>query len=175
MPKAKSRILRGIPFFKDFTDEELEELEPRVSITYFKANRRVRKYEKLDLRLHIIRSGEVEVVKSYGTRYEMPLAKLKKNDFFGEMAFLSDKKHGATVITTKNTSTVSLPMGLLIGYERHWPEIVMKFYHQFIVKLVKRTRAMNERLEMLERRKQARRSRKRVGADRRKEFVLTDS
>jgi CRP-like cAMP-binding protein len=110
------------------------------------------------LHLHIIRSGEVAVIKSYGTRYEMRLATLKKNDFFGEMAFLSDSKHGATVITTKNTSTVSLSMGLLIGYERHWPEIVMKFYHQFLLKMIKRTRTMNERLEMLEMRKQSRRS-----------------
>jgi signal-transduction protein with cAMP-binding, CBS, and nucleotidyltransferase domain len=160
MPKNKSRILHGIPFFKDFTDEELAELEPRVSIKYFKANRRVRKFAGLDLHLHIIRSGEVAVIKSYGTRYEMRLATLKKNDFFGEMAFLSDSKHGATVITTKNTSTVSLSMGLLIGYERHWPEIVMKFYHQFLLKMIKRTRTMNERLEMLEMRKQSRRSKK---------------
>ncbi|UCF80684.1 MAG: cyclic nucleotide-binding domain-containing protein [Acidobacteriota bacterium] len=160
MPKAKVSILRGIPFFKDFTDEELEELEPHITIKYFKAKRLVRKYAGLDLHLHIIRSGEVEVIKSYGTRYEMRLATLKKNDFFGDMAFLSDSKHGATVVATKDTSTMSISLGLLVGYERHWPEIVMKFYHQFLLKMITRVRTMNERLEMLERRKESRRPKK---------------
>jgi CRP-like cAMP-binding protein len=150
MPKTQSHILREIPFFKDFTDEELAELEKHISIKFFKADTHLREQAGQDLQFHVIRSGEVAVVKGHGTPGEVRLATLGENDFFGEMAFLSDAKRGATVLATKDTSTASLPLGLLIEYEKRKPAIAAKFYHRFLVKVIERVRTMNERLEALE-------------------------
>jgi CRP-like cAMP-binding protein len=148
---AESRILREIPFFKDFTDKELAELEKHVAVKFFQAGAVLREQAGMDMSFHIIRSGEVAVFKGHGTEQEVRLAKLGANEFFGEMAFLSDSRRGATIVATRDTSTATLPLGLLMGYEKERPAIAMKFYRQFLLKTIDRLRAMNEKLESLER------------------------
>lgn len=144
---SPSSILREIPFFDDFTDKELKELEPHVVVKFFPAGTVLRERTEMDLSFHIIRSGEVSVFKSYGTANEVRLATLGQNDFFGEMAFFSDSKRGATVVATRDTSTASLPLGILISYEKTQPAIAMKFYRKFLLKTIGRLRAMNEQVE----------------------------
>ncbi|UCF80683.1 MAG: cyclic nucleotide-binding domain-containing protein [Acidobacteriota bacterium] len=155
MPKTESRILREIPFFDDFTDEELAELEPHISIKFFKADTHLREEAGQDLQFYVIRSGEVAVVKGHGTPGEVRLATLGENDLFGEMAFISDAKRGATVLATKDTSTASLPLGLLLEYEKRQPAIAAKFYRQFLLKVIERVRTMNERVRTMSERLEA--------------------
>jgi len=77
--------------------------------------------------MYIIQSGEVEVIKQVGEE-EIALARLKKNDFFGEMALLDNKKRSATVKAITDTAVVVVSKSIFLKQFQKVPEWFAKMF-----------------------------------------------
>ena len=90
-------FLRDIPFFKDLTDEDIENIAGYSSDTLFKAGEILFfEGDKAD-NFYIVMDGEVEVWKSYGQDDADMLAVHGKGHLFGEMALIDNLPRSATV------------------------------------------------------------------------------
>ena len=143
-------MLKTLNFFSEFTDEELGEIENKISVKSFMQGTILREKAGQHLYCHIVRSGEAEVIRGYGTPDEIPLAVIKEGDFFGEMSFLTDSPRGATVRAKTDIATVSFPMGILVELERRNPQAALKIYRQFLMKTIERLRTANCTIEELQ-------------------------
>ncbi len=84
--------LKSLDFFKDFSDDEVEEIIGKSEFISFAKNDHIVKEGDIDQAFYILARGEVQIEKS-----NKPLATLQQGDCFGEVGFLSDHKRTASV------------------------------------------------------------------------------
>jgi len=77
------------------------------NVVYFQRGERIIEAGKLEKRMYIILEGEVEISLSGGTE-RIVVAKLKKNDFFGEISLFTDSPRSATVMAIGNVKLVCI-------------------------------------------------------------------
>ena len=90
-------FLRKIPFFKDLTDDEIENIAGYSSDTTFKEGEILFYEGDTADNFYIVMDGEVEVWKSYGRNDADMLAVHGKGHLFGEMALIDNLPRSATV------------------------------------------------------------------------------
>lgn len=98
-----NRILRGIPFFADLSNQEVDELESHIKIKRVAKNEVVLFEEDTTRYMYIVYSGKVRVVKINSDGREQIITIHKKREYFGEMALLDGKTSPATVIAMENS------------------------------------------------------------------------
>ena len=96
-------ILKKIPFFAELSDEDLEAIGQQVQMQYFGPDQVIFEEGDYGEEMYIIKRGKVQVVRSFDI-----LAVLKDNDFFGEMALVSDEPRNATIKTVEETEVLVL-------------------------------------------------------------------
>ncbi len=117
-----------------FSDLQVRELAAIGSVTeerdFPKDEIVVREGEPGDTMFLII-SGEVSVIRNYGTEQETLIAKITEDDYFGEMALFEDKPRSATVRT--DTDAKLLVLGKLEFEEimREFPQISINICRVF--------------------------------------------
>jgi len=72
--------------------------------------------------LYIIGDGSVDVCINYEQESKTVLAKLSKNDFFGEMCVIEPSLRSATVVAAETTLLYSLKSTSLNKVYQVWPE-----------------------------------------------------
>jgi len=77
------------------------------NVVYFQRGERIIEAGKLEKMMYIILEGEVEISLSGGTE-RIVVAKLKKNDFFGEISLFTDNPRSATVMAVGNVKLVCI-------------------------------------------------------------------
>lgn len=85
-------ILKKIPFFAQLGEEDLLSIVENVTMDYFQAGHTIFKEGELGDKMYVIKSGQVEVL-----RNNAQISILKENDFFGEMALVSEEPRNATL------------------------------------------------------------------------------
>lgn len=96
-------ILKNIPFFADLSDEDLSAIIEKVQMQYFDANHVIFNEGDTGDYMYIVKRGQVEVI-----RNNTILATLSDNQFFGEMALVSDESRNATVKTVTDVEVLML-------------------------------------------------------------------
>ncbi len=99
--------LRRVPFFKDFPEEELEEIGSQLQFKRFAQGDVVFNEGTPGDALFLIESGQVRVVSDTASQQQV-LATLAAGDFFGEMALLTEEPRSAGVVASVDTGLWAL-------------------------------------------------------------------
>lgn len=97
-------ILKGIPFFASFNDEELGMVGQIIRRKEYRKNAVILQDEETRYYMYIILTGKVKVLQASADGKEQILAIHKKRDFFGEMSLLDGKTLPATVVAMEDTT-----------------------------------------------------------------------
>ncbi len=96
-------FLRGVPFFRALSDEEVRILERACHPAEYAAGEAVFEEGSQANRFYIVIEGAVEVWKDYGTPERSLLAVFGAGQFFGEMALIDEMPRSATIISREPT------------------------------------------------------------------------
>ena len=96
-------FLRGVPFFRDLTDEEVGLLEHACHPAAYEAGQTIFEEGSRANRFYILTEGVVEVWKDYNRSGRSLLAVFGAGQFFGEMALIDEMPRSATIISREPT------------------------------------------------------------------------
>ena len=96
-------ILQKIPFFASLPKADLAAIATTVQMEYYPANHTLFNQGDTGQLMYIIKRGKVAV-----ERNGVAIADLKDNDFFGEMALVSDEPRNATIRTLSEIELLTL-------------------------------------------------------------------
>lgn len=96
-------IIKNIPFFSELSDEDLEAIISKIQMQYFAADHVIFEEGAPGDMMYILKRGQVQVL-----RDNTIVAVLKDNDFFGEMALVSDEPRNATLKTVTDVEVLTL-------------------------------------------------------------------
>jgi CRP/FNR family transcriptional regulator len=97
-PELKKKIVRTIPIFDNFTDQELEELLERTRVYKCRKGETIFLDDDQNQLMYIILKGRVKVVETTAEGLERVMAFRQRGDYFGEMGLLDGKTDSATII-----------------------------------------------------------------------------
>jgi CRP/FNR family cyclic AMP-dependent transcriptional regulator len=107
-PRASSLLLRNVPLFATFSDEQCAKLVLCVQRrTYPRSSTIIEVGERTES-LHIIVSGRAQVVMSDRKGNQCILAILKPGEYFGEMGMLDDLPRSASVTAREACEVLAL-------------------------------------------------------------------
>src|ERR1022692_2341671 len=98
-PTLVQPLLRGMPFFADFSDDQLEEVAKTGNLVSRAADHKVFTEGNPGTSLFVIVSGKVRISKTDESGADIDLAILKDGASFGEMALLDDAPRSASATT----------------------------------------------------------------------------
>lgn len=105
-------LLNKVPLFSSVSKNQLNQLASCFLFVEYKKNDLIFKEGDPGDAMYIIRSGGVSVYTSAG---EKPVAELKRGDFFGEMALLSNSPRNATITANLTTTLFKLKKKDFLG------------------------------------------------------------
>ena len=95
-------ILKHIPILNDVDEDELAEVVKKVALQNFPKDKYIfREGDEGEL-FYVIKSGKVEILRNDEKGQENSVAVLYPDNFFGEMALLSDNPRNASVKCMEN-------------------------------------------------------------------------
>lgn len=119
-------ILKKIPLFADLNEEDHKEIIKQITLEYYPTNKLLFSHGEDGDAMYIIKSGLVKIFHTEDSS-EKELAVLGANEFFGEMALISDKKRIASAITLEECEIFKLRKSdfkLLISTNQHLAIII---------------------------------------------------
>src|SRR5688572_2532257 len=139
------QILKTVPLFSSFSDEQLRVLQPCLQQrTYPRNSFILRAGEETDA-LYIILSGRVKILIPDEQGREVILAVMGLNEFFGEMGLLDDQSRSASVETLEVCQMLRLSKAGFMTCLKDNFELAMII----IRNLVKRLREADRKIESL--------------------------
>lgn len=130
--------VRGLAFFREFSDAELWELVQGATWFDTRAGEHVVVEGETDRSFYVVVRGEVVVSK--GRR---DIDTVRSGDCFGEMGFVSGKRRTATVRTTEDSCLMRLRAPTI---ERMSVNCQLRFHRLFLYALIERLARANELL-----------------------------
>ena len=141
--------LAALDFFGDFNDAELKELIPYLELCRYHPDEGVIFGEDLRRKgIQIIVAGEVDVVKRVGEEEGIVLATLQRGDIIGEASMFDDSPHTATVETSQEALTISIPRDTYYVLVEEKPHLAVKIANQAASVLSVRLHQSNETVYM---------------------------
>lgn len=122
----KAQLLKAIPLFVNFTNEELLQLSSFLKEKSFERNETICAHEASGDALYIILKGRVKVSIYNEAGKELILSVLKDGDFVGEMALLDGEPRSANVIALEKTSSLVLDRIDFVSYLKKCPDLAIK-------------------------------------------------
>ncbi len=131
-------ILKKIPIFQDFKEEDHEKLIKNIKMEYFPPNYVIfSEGDQGDL-LYTIKSGQVEVLKQKDGQQKQ-IAHLESGDFFGEMALFSREPRNATITTATECEIFTLSFQDFLNVIKANPAIASRVSKKFLKRVSQNT------------------------------------
>lgn len=134
--------LKGLDFFKDFSDQDIEDIIGKSEFISFIENDFIVNEGDIDQAFYIIAKGSVDIVKA-----NKAIASLQQGDCFGEVGFLSAHKRTATVIAKDNVLVLKINSVSIDSLE---PETQLNYYKAFNETLIYRLLMTSAKLSAAE-------------------------
>ncbi|MCD6109869.1 cyclic nucleotide-binding domain-containing protein [bacterium] len=91
------KLLKHIPILNDVDEDELSDIVKNTKLEHFKQGNYIIREGELGETFYIIKSGKVEVLHKNKDGEDETIAALYPDNFFGEMALLSNKPRNASI------------------------------------------------------------------------------
>jgi CRP/FNR family transcriptional regulator len=111
-PELTKKIVRTIPIFDNFTDQELSALLERTRVYKCRKGETIFLDDDQNQLMYIILKGRVKVVETTSEGLERVMAFRQRGDYFGEMGLLDGKTDSATIIAMEPCHMLLLTKGL---------------------------------------------------------------
>ncbi len=139
--------LRKVEILKDLSVSELAAVAAIAEEEVFSRGDIVIREGEMSQVLYLVIEGETSVIKNLGTDREMELARIKSNDYFGEMALLEDgRPRSASIRVEKDSRFLTLHKQELLDIIDEYPKIALNFCRV----LTRRLRTLDEKASTLE-------------------------
>ena len=145
--------LPRVPLLSTLARDHLEHLIHKLRLKVFEADEAVVAERDEGNELFIIVDGEAEVFKWDAQGDAKFIARLKRGDFFGEIAFFSDSRRSASVVASTRLTTLIIERGDLAILVTHFPEVAHKmqaYYKSRLIGTVLSLSALFEQLPAVE-------------------------
>lgn len=137
-------ILRAIPSFSIFSNEELKIISEQAKIKDFAPGEFVLEEGQSNERMYVIIQGAVEIHKKYDNK-DYVVAELSVGNFIGEVGILGfDEKPMASVIAKTNTKLLEISKDVVARWSEENPKIVIKLFQVISFGLSRKLRKLNE-------------------------------
>lgn len=137
-------ILQKIPLFAELNTEEHKEVIKKISMDYFPENHFIFKEGELGDKMYIIKTGIVRIFHTGETAsFDKEVAMLGDNDFFGEMALISEIPRNATAQVVEAAQVFILSKEDLLKLISENPSIAAKISQEFLSRLKANLRETN--------------------------------
>lgn len=143
--------LPPVPLLSSLTREHLQHLIDKMQLRSFAKGEVVIAEQEEGNELFIIVDGEAEVYKNDGGGNLQFINKLKRGDFFGEIAFFSDSPRSASVLAGDKLSTLVIERGDLAVLTARFPEVAHKLQDYYKSRLIGTVLAISPLFEKLAR------------------------
>ncbi|MFQ5465712.1 MAG: Crp/Fnr family transcriptional regulator [Thermodesulfobacteriota bacterium] len=145
-----TNLLRSIPFFAELTDDELSVVAGITAKKHFSTGEAVFNDAEEGHSLYIIRKGEVKVCKRAPDGELFTLTILKDGEIFGEMSFLDERPHSATMVAVSDVETYVIQKPDFDGIVNDHPQVIYKILKNIVFTIHAIVRGMNSRyIEMV--------------------------
>ena len=111
-PDLTKKIVKKIPIFANFTDQELSALLERTNIYKCNKGETIFLDDDQSQLMYIILKGRVKVVENNNNGQERVMAFRHRGDYFGEMGLLDGKTDSATIIAMEPCKMLLVTKGL---------------------------------------------------------------
>lgn len=129
-------ILKKIPLMEELNEEDHREVIKHITLELFPANHVIFSEGEAGDSFYIIKSGMVRVFHPGDTPdEEKEVAMLGDNDFFGEMALISEKPRNATTRTVEETQCFRLIKDDFIQLVSSNPNMASRISSEFLKRL----------------------------------------
>lgn len=135
-------ILKNIPLFAELDETIHAEIIKHITMQYFPANYSLFKEGDPGMRLYIIKSGAVKIFPEKDPDH--PIATLRTNDFFGEMALFRDKPRSASATTVEDSEIFLLEKVDFYELILKNPTMATKLSEEFLHRLEENQRRENQ-------------------------------
>ena len=136
--QEKWKTLRYLNFFKDFTDDQITEVVYASDWKDYKKGDVIVNEGDKDTSFFILAKGGVEVLKK-----DRVVGSMKQGDCFGEIAFITKRPRGATIVARTEVTLMSVSNTLM---EQASPDTQIQYYRIFLENLILRLSQTTEKL-----------------------------
>jgi len=139
-----ANLLKSIELFRELDENLHAELIKHVTLDYYPENFVIFKEGEPGDKMFIIKSGIVRIYHAGETpSFDKDLAMLADNDFFGEMALISDTARNATAKTVEPTQVFIIKKTDFLNLISTNPAMAEKFSKEFLSRVKTNTREQN--------------------------------
>lgn len=136
--------LRPIDLFREFSDQELDELLRLLDPMTAKAGQALVRQDEIGDAMYILVKGQCRVSHHKGGR-EIELASLKDGDFFGEIALVDEGPRSADVIAITDVVLLKITQAVISAVAGVYPSSGFKLLIAIGRTMVERLRLANRR------------------------------
>ncbi len=137
-----ANILQKIPLFAELNTEESREVIKKITMDYLPENHLLFTEGDAGDKMYIIKTGKVRIYHVGETAsFDQEIALLGDNDFFGEMALISDTPRNATAKVLEAAQLFILSKEDMLKLISENPSIAAKISNEFMKRLKANMRA----------------------------------
>jgi CRP-like cAMP-binding protein len=141
----KIRVLRSVPIFSQFNEEELANLAEIAKSRLYKKGEWFFAKDDVGAYLFVIQKGLARVIVEGEDAREVTLSILQENSFFGEMSILDGKPRSAAVIAQEDCVALVIARDNFLKFIKQYPSVGIKI----LGVLCQRLRKTDEQVETL--------------------------
>lgn len=140
--KHMDRFCR-IPFLNDLSDTECDRLAEIVTVIRLQKGDTLIEQGKKDNSLYVLIEGRLRVNRSTGGGSQVTLACIREGEMAGEMGFLDDSEHSATLQADDTSEILQIDRNDLEGLLNEHPQTVYKLMRAIAREVHQITQRMN--------------------------------
>lgn len=129
------KILQKIPLLAELNEADHHEIVKRITLEYYPQKHIIFREGDAGDAFYIIKRGVVRVFHEAKDSQEQEMAMLGDNDFFGEMALISDKPRNATTMTMEESEVFKLTKEDFLALVSSNPDMAGRISSEFLKRL----------------------------------------